>query len=122
MRHLILILPLLFSFVSKAQEPRLTRAADGRLSQSQHDIYDSHDRIAVSVIYEYDDSTGAVTTRTLRGYDRQGRVQRIEIYSADERLLFTETYHYRRNGHLRKRVQCTYDDDGVLIDKSIIKP
>lgn len=105
-----------------AQQPLLTHSADGKLQQSQHDIYDSHDRLAVRIVYTYDDSTGAVESRTLTGYDRQGRIQRMEIYSADERLLFTDTYHYRRNGTLRKRVQCSYDENGQLIDKQTIKP
>lgn len=105
-----------------AQQPLLTHSADGKLQQSQHDIYDSHDRLAVRIVYTYDDSTGAVESRSLTGYDRQGRIQRMEIYSADERLLFTDTYHYRRNGTLRKRVQCSYDENGQLIDKQTIKP
>lgn len=104
-----------------AQQPLLTHSADGKLQQSQHDIYDSHDRLAVRIVYTYDDSTGAVESRTLTGYDRQGRIQRMEIYSADERLLFTDTYHYRRNGTLRKRVQCSYDENGTLIDKQVIR-
>lgn len=104
-----------------AQQPLLTHSADGKLQQSQHDIYDSHDRLAVRIVYTYDDSTGAVESRSLTGYDRQGRIQRMEIYSADERLLFTDTYHYRRNGTLRKRVQCSYDENGTLIDKQVIR-
>ncbi len=119
---LLLGLSLLCAITLWAQQPLLTHSADGKLQQSQHDIYDSHDRLAVRIVYTYDDSTGAVETRTLTGYDRQGRIQRVEVYSADERLLFTDTYHYRRNGTLRKRVQCSYDENGQLIDKQTIKP
>lgn len=118
---LLLGLSLLCAITLWAQQPLLTHSADGKLQQSQHDIYDSHDRLAVRIVYTYDDSTGAVETRTLTGYDRQGRIQRVEVYSADERLLFTDTYHYRRNGTLRKRVQCSYDDNGTLIDKQVIR-
>ena len=118
---LLLGLSLLCATTLWAQQPLLTHSADGKLQQSQHDIYDSHDRLAVRIVYTYDDSTGAVESRTLTGYDRQGRIQRMEIYSADERLLFTDTYHYRRNGTLRKRVQCSYDENGTLIDKQIIR-
>ncbi len=119
---LLLGLSLLCATTLWAQQPLLTHSADGKLQQSQHDIYDSHDRLAVRIVYTYDDSTGAVESRSLTGYDRQGRIQRVEIYSADERLLFTDTYHYRRNGTLRKRVQCSYDENGQLIDKQTIKP
>ena len=119
---LLLGLSLLCAITLWAQQPLLTHSADGKLQQSQHDIYDSHDRLAVRIVYTYDDSTGAVETRTLTGYDRQGRIQRVEVYSADERLLFSDTYHYRRNGTLRKRVQCSYDENGQLIDKQTIKP
>lgn len=118
---LLLSFSLLCSTTLWAQQPLLTHSADGKLQQSQHDIYDSHDRLAVRIVYSYDDSTGAVETRTLTGYDRQGRIQRMEIYSADERLLFSDTYHYRRNGTLRKRVQCSYDENGTLIDKQVIR-
>lgn len=118
---LLLGLSLLCATTLWAQQPLLTHSADGKLQQSQHDIYDSHDRLAVRIVYTYDDSTGAVESRTLTGYDRQGRIQRMEIYSADERLLFTDTYHYRRNGTLRKRVQCSYDENGTLIDKQVIR-
>ena len=119
---LLLSFSLLCATTLWAQQPLLTHSADGKLQQSQHDIYDSHDRLAVRIVYTYDDSTGAVESRSLTGYDRQGRIQRMEIYSADERLLFTDTYHYRRNGTLRKRVQCSYDENGQLIDKQTIKP
>ena len=119
---LLLGLSLLCAITLWAQQPLLTHSADGKLQQSQHDIYDSHDRLAVRIVYTYDDSTGAVETRTLTGYDRQGRIQRVEVYSADERLLFSDTYHYRRNGTLRKRVQCSYDENGQLIDKQTLKP
>ncbi|MBQ7710548.1 MAG: hypothetical protein IJT39_01820 [Bacteroidales bacterium] len=119
---LLLGLSLLCAITLWAQQPLLTHSADGKLQQSQHDIYDSHDRLAVRIVYTYDDSTGAVESRSLTGYDRQGRIQRVEVYSADERLLFTDTYHYRRNGTLRKRVQCSYDENGQLIDKQTIKP
>lgn len=119
---LLLGLSLLCATTLWAQQPLLTHSADGKLQLSQHDIYDSHDRLAVRIVYTYDDSTGAVETRTLTGYDRQGRIQRVEVYSADERLLFSDTYHYRRNGTLRKRVQCSYDENGQLIDKQTLKP
>ena len=119
---LLLSFSLLCATTLWAQQPLLTHSADGKLQQSQHDIYDSHDRLAVRIVYTYDDSTGAVESRSLTGYDRQGRIQRMEIYSADERLLFSDTYHYRRNGTLRKRVQCSYDENGQLIDKQTIKP
>ena len=122
LRYLVSLLPaLLVTLPLWAQQPQLIRSDDGKLQQSQHDIYDSHDRLAVRIVYTYDDSTGAVESRTLTGYDRQGRIQRVEIYSADERLLFTDTYHYRRNGTLRKRVQCSYDENGTLIDKQVIR-
>lgn len=123
MRRIILLaLSTLLVSTLWAQEPLLTRSADGHLQQSQHDIYDSYDRLAVRIVYTYDDSTGAVESRTLTGYDRHGRIQRMEIYSADERLLFTDVYHYRKNGQLRKRVQCSYDENGQLIDKLTIRP
>ena len=118
---LLLGLSLLCATTLWAQQPLLTHSADGKLQQSQHDIYDNHDRLAVRIVYSYDDSTGAVENRTLTGYDRKGRMKRMEIYSADDRLLFTDTYYYRRNGKLRKRVQCNYDENGTLIDKQVIR-
>lgn len=122
-RHLtFLALALLATLNLWGQQPLLTHAADGSLQQSQHDIYDSHGRLAVRIVYTYDDSTGAVESRSLTGYDTQGRVRRIEIYSADDRLLFSDTFQYRRNGQLRRRVQRTYDDNGSLIDKQVIRP
>jgi len=122
LRHLTsFALALLATVTLWAQQPQLTRSEAGKLQQSQHDIYDSHDRLAVRIVYTYDDSTGAVESRTLIGYDQQGRVKRMEVYSADERLLFSDTYRYRRNGQLRKRVQCSYDDNGNLIEKQVIK-
>ena len=57
---LLLGLSLLCATTLWAQQPLLTHSADGKLQQSQHDIYDSHDRLAVRIVYTYDDSTGAV--------------------------------------------------------------
>lgn len=123
LRHLtVFTLTLMVSVGLHAQQPMLTHRADGRLQQSQHDIYDSHDRLAVRIVYTYDDSTGVVETRTLTGYDRQGRINRIEIYSADDRLLFSDTFRYRHNGQVRRRIQRTYDDNGTLTDKQVIRP
>ncbi|KWW31980.1 MAG: hypothetical protein AUK63_76 [bacterium P3] len=123
MRHLLILGFYISACIFlRAQEPQLTHSADGKLQQSRHDIYDSRNRLAVRIVYTYDDSTGAVETRTLTGYDRHGRVQRMEIYSADERLLFSDTYRYRRNGQLRRRIQRSYDDNGRLIDRTTIRP
>ena len=107
--------------LSWAQEPVLKHNADGRLASSRHDIYDSHDRLKVQIEYTYNDSTGAVETRTLTGYDKKGRKSRTEIYSADDLLLFSDTFHYSRDGRLRYRIQKSYDENGVLIEKLKIK-
>lgn len=123
LRHLcVLVLVLFFTLPLWAQQPLLTHSNNGKLQQSQHDIHDIHDRLAVRIVYTYDDSTGAVESRTLIGYNKYGNIKRMEIYSADERLLFTDTFRYRCNGQLRKRIQCSYDENGALIDKQTIRP
>ena len=103
-----------------AQQPLLKYNSQGRLVASSHEVYDDKDRLAVVVTYTYNDSTGAVETRMLTGYDNNGRISRTEIYSPDDILLFSDDYTYTRRGTLKKRVQKTFDENGVLIDKTTL--
>ena len=95
-----------------AQEVPVTRDAEGRLLTSRHAVYDSHDRLAVEIVYGYGDS-GVVETRTLRQYDRQGHLVREETYTADEYLIYTVDNKYDRQGRLVRTVQTDIDDNGV---------
>ena len=85
-----------------AQEPRT----------SQHRIYDAADRLAVLITYTYDTS-GVVETRQLQSFDRQGRLTRTELYTADEHLLFTEDIRYDRHGNRSRCLQTSYDEEGL---------
>ena len=113
----ILLLMLLAATATQAQQPKLKYNSSGRLKQSQHDVYDNHDRLAASIVYTYDDSTGIVETRTLTGYNKKGHIRRVEVYSADDVLLFSDTYHYTLGGRLRHRIQKSFDENGTLIEK-----
>lgn len=93
-----------------AQQPQFQYDSTGRLLRSIHEVYDDHDRLAVAIIYDYNDTSGAVETRTLKGYDKQGRLIRTEIYSDDERLLFTDDIYYCPDGTIRKRKQRNYEE------------
>lgn len=77
---------------------------------SQHRVYDDADRLAVLITYTYDTS-GVVETRQLQSFDRQGRLTRTELYTADEHLLFTEQITYDRNGNRKRCIQTTYDEE-----------
>lgn len=105
---------------AKAQQPLLKYNAQGRLVASSHEVYDDKDRLAVVVTYTYNDSTGAVETRMLTGYDPEGRISRTEIYSPDDILLFSDDYTYDRKGRLKRRVQKSFDENGTLIDKTTL--
>lgn len=86
-------------------------AAQAQVASSQHDVYDSHDRLAVRIVYTYTDS-GIVDTRTLKQYDKQGRVTREETYTADEYLIFVQDYRYDKKGRRTRTTQTSYDDNG----------
>ncbi|MBP5541983.1 MAG: hypothetical protein J6X88_10080 [Bacteroidales bacterium] len=99
------LLLLVFSFyflVSGAQESRT----------SQHRVFDDHDRLAVLITYTYD-SAGVVETRQLQSFDREGRLTRTELYTADEHLLFTEDITYDRHGNRSRCLQTSYDEEGI---------
>lgn len=119
----VLLAVMLFQHPSaKAQQPLLKYSAEGRLVASTHEVYDADGHLAVVVTYTYNDTTGAVETRMLTGYDKQGRIQRTEIYTPDDILLFSDDYTYDRKGRLKKRVQQNFDENGNLLDKTTIKP
>ena len=94
-----------------AQEAVINRDDDGRLASSSHKVMDADDHLAVLITYTYD-SLGVVSTRMLQSYDRQGRPERKEIYTADEYLLYTEENKYDCHGNRIRCVQTTYDEDG----------
>jgi len=103
MKRLLLLLVFSFYFlVSAAQEART----------SQHKVFDDRDRLAVLITYTYD-SAGLVETRQLQSFDRQGRLTRTELYTADEHLLFTEDITYDRHGNRSRCLQTSYDEEGV---------
>lgn len=104
---LLTLLPLLVS-------AQVERDAQGRLVASRHDVFDAHDRLAVSITYRYD-STGVVESRTLQSFDRKGLPLQLDDYSADEYLLFRQVNRYDRKGRKRKVVQVSYDDNDVPI-------
>lgn len=109
MKQVVVFLLALLPLLASAQ---VQRDAQGRLVSSQHDVYDVHNRLSVSIIYDYD-SAGVVDTRTLQSFDHQGRPLQRDVYSVDEYLLFREVVHYDRQGRKRKVVQTSYDDNGV---------
>lgn len=82
--------------------------ASSRLLRTFHYIYDREGRRAAAVVYSYGDSS-FVETRTLEQYDSHGRLLKRYQYTADEMLIFKETYSYNRRGDLRKRVQISYE-------------
>lgn len=94
-----------------AQEAVINRDDDGRLASSSHRVMDADDHLAVLITYTYD-SLGVVSTRMLQSYDKQGRPERKEIYTADEYLLYTEENKYDCHGNRIRCVQTTYDEDG----------
>lgn len=106
MKRVVLLLMMLAAVAARAQ-----------VASSQHDVYDNHDRLAVRIVYTYTDS-GIVDTRTLKQYDKQGRVTREETYTADEYLIFVQDHKYDRQGRLVRTTQTSYDDNG---EKSVSK-
>ena len=94
-----------------AQELGVQYDEQGRVVSSSHAVVDANDRLAVLITYTYD-STGVVETRALKSYDRQGRPMRLEVYSVDEYLLYTEDNCYDRHGNRTRCTQTTYDEDG----------
>lgn len=114
MKRILFFLVMAVSLSAMAQEQtsNVQRDDEGNILSSTHGVFDSHDRLAVLITYSYDDQ-GVVYTRTLQSYDNQGRPVRIEIYSADEYLLFTENIRYDRQGRRSKEVQVSYDENGI---------
>lgn len=110
MKHIIILLLLCAAVTAQAQS-QVTYDSGGRLLSSRHGVYDSHDRLAAEIIYAYSDG-GVVETRTLRQYDRRGRVTREETYTADEYLIFVQDYRYDKKGRRTRTTQTSYDDNG----------
>ncbi|MBP5644310.1 MAG: hypothetical protein J6W95_00080 [Bacteroidales bacterium] len=104
MKRLLLTFLVLSSYLLplQAQEAR----------SSQHRVFDDHDRLAVLITYTYD-SAGVVETRQLQSFDREGRLTRTELYTADEHLLFTEDITYDRHGNRSRCLQTSYDEEGI---------
>lgn len=102
---------LVLAFVGNGQEIGVNYDEHGRVVSSSHGVVDANDRLAVLITYTYD-STGVVETRTLQGYDKQGRPVRKEVYTVDEYLLYTEENQYDRHGNRTRYTQTSYDEDG----------
>ena len=113
MKKALLLVLLALSALSalRAQEAVINRDDNGRLVSSSHKVMDADDHLAVLITYTYD-SLGVVSTRMLQSYDRQGRPERKEIYTADEYLLYTEVNRYDCHGNRIRCIQTTYDEDG----------
>ncbi|MBR3987645.1 MAG: hypothetical protein IKK04_10925 [Bacteroidales bacterium] len=113
MKKALLLVLLVLSALSalRAQEAVINRDDDGHLASSSHKVMDADDHLAVLITYTYD-SLGVVSTRMLQSYDRQGRPERKEIYTADEYLLYTEVNRYDCHGNRTRCIQTTYDEDG----------
>ena len=113
MKKALLLALLVLSALSalRAQEAVINRDDDGRLVSSSHKVMDADDHLAVLITYTYD-SLGVVSTRMLQSYDRQGRPERKEIYTADEYLLYTEVNRYDCHGNRIRCIQTSYDEDG----------
>lgn len=111
MKHSIMLLLLCAAVAVQAQEAQVMRDGDGRPTTSRHGVYDSHDRLAVEIEYGYGDD-GVVASRTLRQFDRRGRVTREETYTADEYLIFVQEHKYDRRGRRVRTLQTSYDDNG----------
>lgn len=111
MKRAAMLLLLCAALAVQAQEAQLTRDGDGRLTASRHGVYDSRDRLAVEIEYAYDDD-GVVASRTLRQFDRRGRITREETYTADEYLIFVQEHKYDRRGRRVRTLQTSYDDNG----------
>lgn len=93
-------------------EPIVTYKANGKLDLSYHPIYDNKGVLKVCIIYQYNDSTGAVETRTLNAYNNKKQIIRTEQYSVDELTLLIEDFKYDKKGRLKRRIQKLYDDYG----------
>jgi hypothetical protein len=113
MKKALILALLVISALSalRAQEAVINSDDDGRLVSSSHKVMDADDHLAVLITYTYD-SLGVVSTRMLQSYDRQGRPERKEIYTADEYLLYTEVNRYDCHGNRIRCIQTTYDEDG----------
>lgn len=79
--------------------------------QSEHDVFDDQGRLAVKIVYTYTDS-GIVDTRSLQSFNKQGKLVRIETYTADDDLLFVQKNKYDRKGRLVRSEQTNYSEDG----------
>lgn len=111
------LLMALCSGVAEAQELHCSYV-DGRVSESQHDVFSDKGLLAVRITYTYD-SAGIVLYRTLTSFDEQGHLQRREQYTAFDYLLMEEDFKYDRRGNLVKRVSIFYDETTGKSDKTI---
>lgn len=87
------------------------RDQKGRVGSSEHFIYAESGNLAMTVEYTYSAINGIVEHRTVSTYDKQDRLTRVEQYTADELLLYTEVLKYDRQGNLKSRVRTFYNDD-----------
>ena len=90
---------------------------DSTLIESIHYVYKSMDDLALKIEYTYHNN-GVVNTRTLENYRNNQIVGRWQ-YTADDLLLFEESWKYDNKGRLLWRRQTFYD--GAYIDKFIEK-
>lgn len=116
MKRICILLLLAAAFGVSAQVAdtagsQVARDENGRPITSVHDVYDSHDRLAVRICYHYD-STGVVRERVLESYDKRGMPRRKEVYSADEYLLFVEEKRWADDHRMTMFRTISYDEDG----------
>ena len=88
-----------------------------RLIQSTHYVYKSMGDLALKIEYTYH-KNGVVNTRTLESY-RNNKITGRWQYTADDLMLFEESWKYDSKNRLRYRKQTFYD--GAYIDKFIEK-
>lgn len=92
--------------------------ANGRISESRHDVFSDKGLLSVRITYTYD-TAGVVLYRTLTSFDEQGHIQRREQYTASDYLLLEEDFKYDRRGNLVKRVSIFYDETTNKSDKTV---
>ena len=93
----------------------------GELYSTTHCIYAEGGNLVQSIEYTYHADSGMVTRRTVSYYDKRERLKKVEQYTADELLLWSEKRKYDRHGNLEKRTQTFFSDNEkeVTVEKRI---
>lgn len=93
----------------------------GELYSTTHCIYAEGGNLVQSIEYTYHADSGMVTRRTVSYYDKRERLKKVDQYTADELLLWSEKRKYDRHGNLEKRTQTFFSDDEkeVTVEKRI---